>query len=47
MNDGIYLPLSDERFGAFMLVSGFLVVAAVLGMFGIETRNKRFEEISP
>jgi len=34
-------------FGAFMLVSGFLVVAAALGMFGVETRNKRFEEISP
>ena len=34
-------------FGAFMLVSGFLVVAAVIGMFGVETRNKRFEEISP
>jgi hypothetical protein len=34
-------------FGAFMLVSGFLPVAAVLGMFGVETRNKRFEEISP
>jgi hypothetical protein len=34
-------------FGAFMLVSGFLVVAAVFGMFGVETRNKRFEEISP
>jgi hypothetical protein len=25
----------------------FLVVAAVIGMFGVETRNKRFEEISP
>jgi MFS transporter, putative metabolite:H+ symporter len=34
-------------FGAFMLVSSFLVVAAVIGMFGVETRNKRFEEISP
>jgi hypothetical protein len=34
-------------FGAFMLVSSFLVAAAVLGMFGVETRNKRFEEISP
>jgi MFS transporter, putative metabolite:H+ symporter len=32
---------------ALSLVSGFLVVAAVLGMFGIETRNRRFEEISP
>jgi hypothetical protein len=34
-------------FAAFMLVSSFLVVAAVIGMFGVETRNKRFEEISP
>jgi hypothetical protein len=34
-------------FGAFMLVGGFLVVAAVIGMFGVETRNKRFEEVSP
>jgi MFS transporter, putative metabolite:H+ symporter len=34
-------------FGAFILVGGFLVVAAVIGMFGVETRNKRFEEISP
>jgi hypothetical protein len=32
---------------ALSLVSGFLVIAAVLGMFGIETRNRRFEEISP
>jgi Tfp pilus assembly protein PilV len=30
-----------------MLVSAFLVVAGVLGMFGVETRNKRFEDISP
>jgi putative MFS transporter len=34
-------------FGAFMLVSGFLVAAAVIGMFGVETRDKRFEEVSP
>jgi putative MFS transporter len=33
--------------GAFMLVSSFLVVAAIIGMFGVETRNKRFEEVSP
>jgi MFS transporter, putative metabolite:H+ symporter len=33
--------------GAFMLVSAFLVVAAILGMFGVETRNQRFEDISP
>ena len=33
--------------GALCFISGFLVVAAIIGMFGIETRNKRFEEISP
>jgi MFS transporter, putative metabolite:H+ symporter len=33
--------------GAFMLVSAFLVVAAIIGMFGVETRNKRFEDVSP
>jgi MFS family permease len=34
-------------FGALSLISAFLVVAAVLGMFGVETRAKRFEEVSP
>ena len=33
--------------GSLLLISGFLVVAAVLAMFGVETRNRRFEEISP
>jgi putative MFS transporter len=33
--------------GALMLISSFLVVAAVLASFGVETRNRRFEEISP
>jgi putative MFS transporter len=33
--------------GALCFISGFLVVAAIIGMFGVETRNKRFEEISP
>ena len=33
--------------GAFMLVSAFLVVAAIIGMFGVETRNQRFEDVSP
>ncbi len=33
--------------GALLLISGFLVVAAIIGSFGIETRNRRFEEISP
>lgn len=32
---------------ALSLVSGFLVVAAIIGMFGVETRNRRFEDISP
>jgi MFS family permease len=32
---------------ALSLVSGFLVAAAVIGMFGIETRNRRFEDVSP
>ena len=34
-------------FGSLMLISGFLVVAAILAMFGVETRNRRFEEVSP
>jgi MFS family permease len=34
-------------FEALLLVSGFLVVAAVLGQWGIETRARRFEEINP
>jgi MFS family permease len=33
--------------GALLLISVFLVVAAIIGSFGIETRNRRFEEISP
>jgi MFS family permease len=33
--------------GALLVISGFLVVAAIIGSFGIETRNRRFEEISP
>jgi putative MFS transporter len=32
---------------ALSLVSGFLVIAAIIGLFGIETRNRRFEDISP
>jgi MFS family permease len=32
---------------ALSLVSGFLVLAAILGMFGVETRNRRFEDVSP
>jgi MFS family permease len=34
-------------FGALMLVSAFLVVAAVIGQLGIDTRNRRFEELAP
>jgi putative MFS transporter len=32
---------------ALLLVSGFLVVAAVLGQWGIDTRARRFEELAP
>jgi putative MFS transporter len=34
-------------FGALCLISVFLVVAAAIAMFGVETRNQRFEEVSP
>jgi putative MFS transporter len=33
--------------GSLLLISGFLVVAAVLASFGVETRNRRFEDVSP
>jgi MFS family permease len=33
--------------GALLLISSFLVVAAVLASFGVETRNRRFEDVSP
>ncbi|HEY3726309.1 MAG TPA: MFS transporter [Solirubrobacteraceae bacterium] len=33
--------------GAFLLVSGFLVVAAVIAQFALSTRARRFEELSP
>ncbi len=33
--------------GAFLLVSGFLVVAAVIVQFAVNTRDRRFEEVSP
>jgi MFS family permease len=32
---------------AFLLIGGFLVVAAVLAQFGIQTRGKRLDHISP
>jgi MFS family permease len=33
--------------GAFLVVSGFLVVAAVIAQFALSTRARRFEELSP
>jgi MFS transporter, putative metabolite:H+ symporter len=33
--------------GSLLLISSFLVVAAVLASFGVETRNRRFEDVSP
>lgn len=33
--------------GALLLISAFLVVAAALAISGVETRNRRFEEVSP
>ena len=33
--------------GAFLLVAGFLVVAAVIGQFTLNTRARRFEDLSP
>jgi putative MFS transporter len=33
--------------GALLLISSFLIVAAFLAIFGVETRNRRFEEVSP
>jgi MFS family permease len=33
--------------GAFLVISGFLVVAAVIAQFAIRTRARRFEELSP
>jgi len=33
--------------GSLLLITAGLVIAAVVGSFGIETRNRRFEEVSP
>jgi MFS transporter, putative metabolite:H+ symporter len=33
--------------GAFLLIAGFLVVAAVIGQFTLNTRAQRFEDVSP
>jgi hypothetical protein len=34
-------------FGAFMLITAFLVAAAVIAQFSLKTRGRRYEEISP
>jgi MFS family permease len=33
--------------GAFLVISGFLVVAAVIAQFTLNTRARRFEDVSP
>jgi MFS transporter, putative metabolite:H+ symporter len=33
--------------GAFLVITGFLVVAAVIAQFAINTRARRFEDVSP
>ena len=33
--------------GSLLLTSGFLVIAAILAVFGVETRNRCFEEVPP
>jgi MFS family permease len=33
--------------GSLLLITAGLVVAAIVGSFGIETRNRRFEDVSP
>jgi hypothetical protein len=33
--------------GAMMLVSAFLVAAAIVGQFSVKTRGRHYEEISP
>jgi hypothetical protein len=33
--------------GAFLVISGFLVVAAVIPQFTLNTRARRFEDVSP
>jgi MFS family permease len=34
-------------FAAFMLIGSFLVVSAIIAQFGIATRNKELEDVSP
>jgi putative MFS transporter len=33
--------------GAFLVIDGFLVVAAIIAQFALSTRDRRFEELSP
>jgi hypothetical protein len=33
--------------GAFPVIAGFLVVAAIISQFALNTRDRRFEEPSP
>jgi MFS family permease len=33
--------------GSLLIITSGLVIAAIVGSFGIETRNRRFEEVSP
>jgi hypothetical protein len=32
---------------AFLLIGGFLVVSAIIAQFGVNTRGKLLEEVSP
>jgi hypothetical protein len=32
---------------SFLLIGGFLVVAAIIAQFGVNTRGKDLEEVSP
>ncbi len=36
-----------SAFGAFMLVSAFLVAAAVVAQFSISARGRSYEELAP
>jgi len=32
---------------SFLLIGGFLIVAAILAQFGVNTRGKELEDVSP
>lgn len=32
---------------SFLLIAGFLVVAAIIAQFGVNTRGKQLEDVSP